>query len=135
MASLSLCIVGGKFENTIRLNTEVIVGERGSQARGYGKSFNLAPRSNNKADGGAANGDIAFSGFIASAICRATHAVDPEIISLLSEGAKRRSVHCELLPSFRQFTRLYPRVDVRDSAPLCGPRNDYLHVDVKTQHL
>lgn len=44
-------IIGAEFENTIRLNTEVIVGGRGSQARGYGKSFNLAPRSNNKADG------------------------------------------------------------------------------------
>ena len=47
----SLGIIGVEFENTIRLNTEVIVGGRGSQARGYGKSFNLAPRSNNKADG------------------------------------------------------------------------------------
>lgn len=50
----SLGIIGVEFENTIRLNTEVIVGGRGSQARGYSKSFNLAPRSNNKADGGAA---------------------------------------------------------------------------------
>lgn len=64
----------------------MIVGGRGSRARGYRKSFNLAPRSNNKADGGAASGDIAFSGFIASAICRATHPVDGEIISFLSEG-------------------------------------------------
>lgn len=72
----SLGIIGVEFENTIRLNTEVIVGGRGSRVRGYGKSFNLAPRSNNKEDGGAASGDIAFSGFIASAICRATHPVD-----------------------------------------------------------
>lgn len=44
-------IIGAEFENTIRLNTEVIVGERGSLERGYSKSFNLAPRSNNKAEG------------------------------------------------------------------------------------
>lgn len=88
----SLGIIGVEFENTIRLNTEVIVGGRGSQARGYGKSFNLAPRSNNKADGGTASGDTAFSGFIASAICCATHPVDGEIISLLKRGgdAQRR---------------------------------------------
>lgn len=63
-------VVGAEFENTIRVNTEVIVGGRGSQPEGYGKSFNLAPRSNNKANGGSGGGDIAFSGFIASAICR-----------------------------------------------------------------
>lgn len=44
-------VIGVEFENTIRLNTEVIVGGRGSPARGYSKSFNLAPRSNNKAKG------------------------------------------------------------------------------------
>lgn len=93
----------------------MIVGVRGSQARGYGKSFNLAPRSNNKAYGGAASGDIAFSGFIASAICRATYPVDGEIISLLKrEGdATQRSVPSELLPSFRQFTGLYQLICMR----------------------
>lgn len=80
--------------------------------------------------GGQRASDIAFSGFIAmrtpsAARERSLLSLDVEIISLLTEG--RRSEHCELLSSFRQFTRLYPFDGTSRWGLLRGDLNEWVH--------
>lgn len=125
-------IIGSEFENTIRLNTEVIVVERGSQRGVRANPLIWLPDQIIKAKGQRAS-DIAFSGFIASAICRVTH-LDGEIISLLERGDTRPFV-VNCCVHLGDSGRVASACRYKRYRAIMRALNDYLHVDVNSQHL